>query len=234
MSRTYFVDWSRWQGQLNSRELLRAGFAGAWLKVSGAKPTSAKPFDPTHVDPFWFGNAQDLMATPELLRGAFHYLVPGYEAQQAMVFYGALRMLGGPGGWMCELDVEEPGLNANSLGAFISVWNRLTYSYPLCIYTRKNFWETSIRGAIPGQLHSARWVDSTVRQDPLKPYASQQASALALDAFSEYGGAKPLMVQFSDNVLPYANGPRCDASVSYYSKEAIEDLLVRSYDTDAL
>jgi hypothetical protein len=227
----FWLDWTRYQGAINASRIADEGFGGVFLKTSGAaaRPAQGLPADPFHLDPYFAVNAPKLAAEPRLLRGAFHYLVPGYETQQAFMLYGQLRRLGGPQGWVVEADIEEPGLQLGFIQTFCATWGVISDGYPLLIYTRRNYWTGNFGGAsLPTPyLHEAHWVPDSVRNDDSRPYASQQAHAIQPEYWNGYGGvSSPLWVQFTNRAL--VDSRRVDASLSGPSRDEIAATLIRS------
>jgi GH25 family lysozyme M1 (1,4-beta-N-acetylmuramidase) len=70
-----------------------------------------------------------------ILRGAYHYLYPGDEDQQAWLFHKMVQE--SEEGYV--LDVEQSGLTEERVLRFVRAWERLT-DKPLTIYTSPGMW----------------------------------------------------------------------------------------------
>jgi lysozyme len=85
-----------------------------------------------------------------ILRGAYHYLYPGDEAEQAYLFFRMADLLYPEIGYV--LDVEQSGLTAANVLAFIEAWGRMSPA-KLIIYTSPGLWHELIG-------HDAQWAKS--------------------------------------------------------------------------
>jgi hypothetical protein len=113
-------------------------------------------------------------------------------------------------GWLDKaalyLDVEEDNLAREHVADFSNaVWGMAHRR--LVIYTRRSYWvprfgDDTFGYAMGQWLEDARWVPESVREDPTKPYASQQAKAIDPTWWdrSYAGWPGPTLIQFSDHV----------------------------------
>lgn len=75
-----------------------------------------------------------------LLPGAYHWPLKGNGAAQAQLFVQSLQRAGGPGGFLCALDIEattwDPSLNVDpaTINDFLATWDRLTNKQPIILY----------------------------------------------------------------------------------------------------
>jgi Glycosyl hydrolases family 25 len=178
----WLCDWTEYQGPINAPQIEAEGFSGVWLKSSGSIKHGG-----TYVDQVFQLNAAEVLKT-SLIPGAFHYLMPGNAGAQAGLFSDMIRSvaynaLGIPTlrGWLCKLDVEQPGLTRADIVRFINVWNQIENGYPLWIYTSRSFWLANNLGAgspLAPLLEEAHWVAANIRDNPEKPYASQHYKAV--------------------------------------------------------
>lgn len=215
MARTFIPDWTRWQvDPCPAAQLVSERFGGVWLKATGSAAVAgrlnvpAKPADPFHIDPLFFISAANVLAQPQLVPGAFHYLVPGFAGAQAAFLWDVLSKANhgqGPKGWLVKLDVEELGVTTEDVRRFIQVWAMLG-GWPLWVYTSKESWVNKLKIGMPSAyanapyLEQAHWVDPALRLDPTTPYASHHARGIDPSWWNAgYGGwpvAKAL--QFTD------------------------------------
>jgi len=209
---TWVCDWTHWQGMtLPAYGVANEGYGMVKLKAGGA--TSGGRF---FEDPKFHENAIALVNEPRLLPGAYWYLMPGRATAQAGLFFDILNGYG-VHTWAAFLDVEERGLSYADVRKFALAWERLTAGQPLALYTSRRVWET-LGNPSPGYnvltfLEEAHWVPETVRKDPARPYASQQARFIDRTWWDvNYGGwARADMIQFTDNAL--VMGKRTTASL---------------------
>ena len=217
----YICDWTEYQKVVCPAEDIEAeGFAGVKLKAGGS---SSKGWH--YVDPFWERSAKAVLAT-KLLPLAYWYLSPQHPGGQAGTFIDLMTDTDSK--FIPVLDVEHEDLNWNHVFRFFDVWTTVT-SQKLMLYTRKNFWtrHQMVPSAIAWfpLLEEAHWVSESVRQDPLKPFASHQAKSVQGSWWNPgYGGYRAAtLIQFTDNAL--VAGQRTCASVYIGSKDSLAKAL---------
>jgi len=232
---TWICDWTWRQGICPARAVEREGFGMVWLKAGGAEIGDFENGRRERfVDPTFFASYRAVRDT-ELIPGAYWYLVPERPYAQAGMFLDLLRETGAPGQIVAKLDVEHTGLRWKHVYDFCKAWQQLTVN-PLVIYTNANAW--SRLGAAPGAgglltpwLEVASWVPAEIRNNPEKPYASQQLNATApswrRERLDGRWGGWPMgwALQFTDNALIAGN--RQMASWTEMPKQAIRAAFLR-------
>lgn len=196
-------DWTWRQGICPALRIADEGFTYVWLKASGAISGGGYFEDPTFVQ-----SAQAVLNT-SLIPGAFHYLMPGNPGGQAAHFSDQIRKVTGDDsvGFMCKLDVEQPGVTAQDISRFCEVWEDIEGDNPLWIYTNKHIW--TVKNNYPHigfhnpLLEEAHWIADEFRQPTQPPYASQQYKKINPEWWdTQYGGWKrATMLQFSNYSL---------------------------------
>lgn len=247
-------DWHWRQGVCPAETIASEGYELVWLKAGGATAGDAtNGWKERFIDPTFFASAGQVALT-RMIPGAYWYLMPGRPATQAGLFYELIleasrrqgRYLTG---WAAKLDVEAPGLRYADIEAFVMTWSYLSGGHPLMIYTNRTLWNRTLPvewrdkpddnsgGVLTRYLEDAHWVPESVRTDPAKPYASQQAKAIepawwdlqygdGSAAQRGWGGWRnATMIQFTDNAL--IAGKRQMASLFRGSKAEFARLLVR-------
>lgn len=205
--RTYFCDWTQWQGIiLPARQIADEGFGGVWIKSSGSESQGG-----LFIDPAFVPGAAALLNEPRLVPGVFHYLRPGKPATQAALMVDLAESTGlAEHGCLYKLDVETNGLTPYDVERFVEAFQLLTsQNQSLWIYTNLNNWKkvfpsvgsynAAIRGCV---LEEAHWVPENVRMNPSTPFASQQYKAVNEDwRLVNYGGwTRASMLQFSNHI----------------------------------
>lgn len=220
----WITDWTHWQGRpLNARAVADEGFGMVKLKVGGS--ANSWSFE----DPTFSASAASLLNEPRMIPSAYWYLYPDRPYAQAAMFYERLRSAGSIGLWATFLDVEQPGVNASHVRNFCDGWSRLTGGKRLSLYTSRYFYENNIgpdrMAPLMPVLEDARWVSSTIREDPGRPYASQHARAIEPIWWTlGYGGwSGPDIIQFTDRAL--IDGKRNVASIYRGSRSELRNLL---------
>jgi hypothetical protein len=220
-------DWTEYQGPLDPKRVEGEGFAGVFLKASGRSKRGTTAPTGFYEDPLFRANGL-AMGSSSMLRGAYHYLVPGFTAAQAGILYDHLTAVGGPSGWMAEVDAEEAGLTASDVLAFCDHWLDLTNGYPLTVYTRRGLWaEWGNRPFLHSDIHVhlARYVSAEIRQDSEKPYASQHARGIDVGWMAPLVDHPVDLLQFTDNAL--VSGKRTTASMAPWTREQLQGKLIR-------
>lgn len=239
---TWGCDWTWRQGPCPATDLEADGFQFVKLKAGGAIREGW-----SFVDPFFSQNAQRVLQTG-MVPGAYWYLMPEKPHAQAGILLdllletGSLHSRSGEApardyrsGWAVWLDVENPGLTWDYVLAFALSWQEMSAGYPLALYTRKSFWEPNIDVPVGLMswfvaLEEAHWVPATVRADPAKPYATQQALSIEEAWWNpDYAGwPRARMLQFTDNALAGGpNGRRTCATVFNGKPSDLRSLLTR-------
>jgi hypothetical protein len=112
---------------------------------------------------------------------------------------------------------------------FWSAWFSLTNGKRLSCYTSKRFYDENLSPErllpIMPVLEEARWVSTSIRNDPAKPYASQHARGIESHWWdiSYAGWQGPQIIQFTDNAL--IDGKRNVASIYRGSRAELRALL---------
>jgi hypothetical protein len=219
MARTFVCDWTRWQRiACPANQLVIEGFGGVWLKATGAGARLNQPAQPFHIDPLFFMSTDNVLAQPNLIPGAFCYLVPGFAGVQAAFLSDVIRKAAGSvKGWLIKVDIEEPGVTTADVRRFLTVWNELEMGGPIWVYSSRNNWLNKLKitgtdyPVMAPYLEEAHWVDAMTRTDPRAPYASQQVKGIKPEWWDvNYGGWKKAgMVQFTDNALIASQRTTC-------------------------
>lgn len=219
----WICDWTHWQGKpLDAERVQAEGFGMVKLKAGGAQ-REGRYFE----DHTFFASAHTLVRTA-MIPAAYWYLMPGRPYTQAALFYDMLQEAGGAQRWAAFLDLEQPGVTADEVSRFAYSWDCLTNGKPLALYTSRSFYLDNF-GEVGlafffAFLEEARWVPMRVRNDPTRPFASQQAKAIDPAWWDiSYGGfSSPTMLQFTDTAL--VDGQRTTASIFRGSKSELRTL----------
>lgn len=223
--KTWQVDWTWRQGPIDALQVQKEGFDVVNLKIGGAIREGW-----SFVDPFFVRNYTEIVTKSHLQPMGFWYLMPGRGGQQAALCWDQLGQVGAPEGAVIELDIEQDGLNPITVLDFIETWNILSDSYPLVIYTRKNFWnpKIGINGAdFTPYLQIARYVPKDIQVDPNKKYASLQYKSVPEEWWHDTFGAwgEISSIQFTPHAL--VNNKFTSASCWRMSRDDIRKHLVR-------
>jgi lysozyme len=97
-------------------------------------------------------------------RGAYHYLYPGDEWQQAWLFLNIIQ----PSEEPYVLDVEQSGLTETNVLAFIGAWESMT-DEPLAIYTSPGLWHELVGHDAVWAKHHTLWVAHWGVDEPTLP-----------------------------------------------------------------
>lgn len=200
----WVCDWTHWQGKpLPAQQVADEGFGMVKLKVGGASREGWSFIDPTFLE-----SAEALLQT-DMIPAAYWYLMPGNPHAQAGLLLDTLIRTGSDVAWGVYVDVEEKGLNWFDFMFFAQAWHDMTGGKPLSAYTSRRFWVANMAAGAtmdPAELcpvlEEAHWVPESVRRDPAKPYASQQAHFIPEEWWREENAAwKPAGIQFTDYAL---------------------------------
>ena len=217
-------DWTHWQGKpLPAQQVANEGFGLVKIKAGGASKEGW-----TFIDPTFYESAEALLAEPRLIPGVFWYLMPGNPHAQAGLFLDTLVRTGDADAWAAYVDVEQAGLSWFDFLFFVKAWHGMTSGKTLSVYANRHFWtanmgepqNTEVAARLCPVLEEARWVPESVRKDPARPYASQQAKAIPDYWWDStwWGGTAPAGIQFTDNAL--VAGKR--TSAAKYSGSAVD------------
>lgn len=194
------TDWTWRQGLVPASQIEKEGFSYVWLKSSGSVDGGGY-----FSDPMFQLSAKELEKT-NLIKGAYHWLMPGNAGGQAAHFIDQVCRANGSNdtfGWLMKLDIEQPGITWDDILRFTDVFSVIE-DKPLFIYTRKNTWQERKYGKLPSvpinYLEEAHWINNKYRVDDQLPYASQQYKQVdPLWWNTAYGNwPKADMLQFSD------------------------------------
>jgi GH25 family lysozyme M1 (1,4-beta-N-acetylmuramidase) len=135
---TWLVDISHWQGDLNIAQVAREGYSACVCKATEGS---------TYVDPTFDRNIAAIKKAG-MIPGAYHFIRDGDGAAQARHFYDRVHRLGGPNGWLIQLDCESDGYGTE-MTAWASQWRKLTGNHPFLIYSGSWWWPRTngFRGA---------------------------------------------------------------------------------------
>jgi hypothetical protein len=183
----WIADWTWRQGVCPAAAIEREGFGVAKLKCGGAIKDGWTFIDPT------FRESSKQVRTTGLIPMAYWFLMPGRGKAQAALFVEELELAyGSLDKVVAEIDIEfsgdaataQAGLTWQTVNEFMTAWYQLTGGKAIFVYTRKNFWEgmkpnpNDTRWFPFALLEEAHWVPPAVREDPKKPFASQQYKAV--------------------------------------------------------
>ncbi|MEV4705505.1 GH25 family lysozyme [Actinoplanes sp. NPDC049316] len=150
---TWLVDISHWQGDINIAQIAREGYTACVCKA-----TEGTAYD----DPTFDRNIA-AVTKAGMIPGAYHYLRDGDGAAQARHFHQRVRKLGGPDGWLIQLDCESDGYGPE-MAAWAAEWKRLTGNHPFLIYSGSWWWPRTdgYRGAaLTPYLWHSHYVDGS-------------------------------------------------------------------------
>jgi len=135
---TWLVDISHWQGDIDIARIAHEGYAACVCKATEGT---------TYVDPMLDRNIAAVKKAG-MIPGAYHFIRDGDGAAQARHFYDRVHRLGGPTGWLIQLDCESDGYGTE-MTAWTNEWRRLTGNHPFLIYSGAWWWPRTggFRGA---------------------------------------------------------------------------------------
>jgi GH25 family lysozyme M1 (1,4-beta-N-acetylmuramidase) len=209
------IDVSHWQSET-------APIAWPVVKAAGIAFAIAKATEGTgYVDPAYRVNAAGMRAVG-LLPGAYHWLVPTAGAAQADHFS---RTIGDPTGMLVALDIEEAGVTAADVDAFVARWRQLHSGHPVLMYgSRYNELGDSATSA-DGPLWLADYGANPVGS-PASAYAARGGDASTKwgwgAAFNGWAGA--LIWQFSSNGSVAGIAARVDLNACKAGADALRAL----------
>lgn len=148
-----------------------------------------------------------------LLCLGYHYLRPGNEAGQAMVFANQLARAGVPG----MLDVESGSGDVNNVRAFLSAAAGFGASVPL-LYLPHWYWQQIGSPDLAGL--PALWASSYVSASG---FASAMYGAVLTSMWNGYGGLNVTVLQFTDKAN--VAGRQIDADAYQGSRDQLATLL---------
>lgn len=224
----YGVDIAEYQGNLNIAQVQKEGFSFIAIKASGSKVATKGDL---YRDPKWFDNVE-LANKTGLVKIGYHYLANNsytpQPATQAAMLWDAVTAAGHD--WAACVDVEDATVDISLLSGFLSAWDSLTDGMELVVYTDAGDWNRAglaeYKLPLWCRLWLAKWIPAAIRNRQWNPnqYASQQAHFIDPGAWdSSVGGAKPSLLQFTNNAL--VAGQYMDADVFPGTKQQLKALL---------